>query len=1152
MRIKSLHLFLLLTVLFTAGVQLTYAQLTAQITGTVTDTTGAVIPGVSVTVTNEDTGIKWEATTNEVGNYTIPLLQPGNYRIELHSEGFRPVSRSGIRLEVAQTARLDFKLEVGPVTESIEVTDTAPLLDVSSNAIGGVVTSDKIQNLPIKGRNSMAFMMLVPGVRVTRATTNQPVLESHYQFFSVNGSRPGQNQFMLDGGNNSNVGFNSPEFSPDVESVQEFKVQTANYSAEYANAAGAVINIVTKGGTNEFHGSLYEFFRNDALDANNFFSNRAGKDKPAFRYNQFGGNVGGPIVKNKAFFFFNYEGLRLKEPSTLTTTVPTALQKAGDFSQTFTSEGRLVTIHDPYTTRADPDDPGKYLRTPFPGNRIPADRLNPIPIAASQYYPEPTSSGDPGSGLNNFFFNGSRTRRFNNYSGRGDYQLGGNRMIMGRFSKGLTKYFGRPYVYGDGNSADPYYRLTLQNHINGIIKLTDAFSPTLFGEFSATFTRFWFYRTGTPMDFDPTQLGFPSYLAANSRALGFPRLSPAGMAPLGGTTLANDAYDRYEIKANLTKVSGNHTYKFGGLFGVNKFNSRIDNNAVGIYTFGKSFTQGPDPFESGPESGLGYATFLLGAPTGGTHNPSELHTSNLTKYIGFYFQDDYKVNSRLNLNLGIRYDYEVPRTERRNQLANFDFTGTATLPNGTPIRGGLMFPGVNGVPRGHWDSDPLNFAPRFGFTFRLTEATVLRGGYGVFFSNSWGSGRNGNGIPPTGFVCKTPVTGSIDGGLTPYTSISDPFPDGFCRASGNTAGLLTNLGQTIDFIDRDHEIPYTQSWNFTIQRKLPSNMVFEIAYAGSRGINLLGVLDWNQLATEDLKLGSQLTSKVPNPFYGVITEGPLAAKTITLAQSLRPYPQFLSVSSKDATYGASTYHAMYVRLERRFSNGFTFVTSYTWSKLIDDLRASRTGFPGENFRPGALQNYNDRRNERALASFDTPQMLVISSVYELPIGPGKTFLNQGGAVGKIVGGWQINGIAQMMSGPPLQITGGNSSGSLAGTQRPNWTGKNGTLSGEITDRLYEYFDTSVFYRNDPFTFGNAPRIMPNLRAPAIVNFDVSLFKNTQITEKLRVQLRAEFFNVLNRTQFGPPNTNFNSTAFGRISSQVNSPRDIQLALKLLF
>jgi hypothetical protein len=468
------------SLLASAGVNLAYAQLTAQITGTVVDSSGAVIPAAEVTVTNEDTAIKWEVRTNDSGNYTVPLLQPGNYRIGVQSRGFRSVTRSGIRLEVAQTAKVDFTMEVGSAAESVDVTDSAPLLDAGTNAIGGLVAPDKVENLPLKGRNSNAFMMLVPGVRATRATTGQPVLESHYQFFSVNGSRPNQNQFTLDGGNNTDLAFNSPEYSAQVESVQEFRVQTNNFSAEYANAGGAVINIVTKGGTNQFHGSLFEFFRNDKLAANDFFSNMSGRARPVFRYNQFGGTFGGPVFKNRTFFFFGYEGLRFKDPVIRTTTVPTTLQRAGDFSQTYAANGGLIVIHDPLTTRTDPGNPSRYVRTPFPDNRIPAARIDPVSANLQKYFPAPTSAGDPFTGLNNFFFSGPRTRPVNDYSGRIDHLWTSTTMMTARFSKSYTTITNPPTFDNIGSSG---YSRNPQNHPSAVLKLTKTFTPTFFGEF---------------------------------------------------------------------------------------------------------------------------------------------------------------------------------------------------------------------------------------------------------------------------------------------------------------------------------------------------------------------------------------------------------------------------------------------------------------------------------------------------------------------------------------------------------------------------------------------------------------------------------------------------------------------------------------------
>ncbi|MBV8829258.1 MAG: TonB-dependent receptor [Acidobacteriaceae bacterium] len=1128
------------------------AQNTAQITGTITDPSGAVVGSASVVVVNESTGIESTAKSNASGIYSVPLLQPGSYRIKIQAPGFRTIQRSGVTLVVAQTALLDFKLELGTSSQSIAVTDTAPLLDASSSAIGGVVTPEKVEDLPMLGRNSNALMTLVPGVRATRATTVNPVLESHYQFFSINGSRPNQSQFMLDGGNNTNLTFNGPEYSPQVEEVQEFRIQTSNFSAEYANSGGGVINVASKSGTNQFHGSLFEYFRNDVLSANDFFSNQSGKPRPMLRYNQFGGTIGGPIIKNRTFFFFAYEGLREEVPTVVVTSVPTALQRTGDFSQTLASNGQLVQIYDPTTTRPDPLHAGAYIRTPFAGNVIPASRLDPVAQKMTSYYPAPNSAGNPYTQLNNYFFSGPSTRYTDNFSGRVDHQISDNTMLTARFSRADLSNWTNPATFGSSNIASPGYVTKPQHHPYALGRLTKTFSPTLFGEFVFSWARWYYESFGLSNGFDPTKLGFPSSLAANSLALGFPSVSPGEMSGLGGYYNEHDVSDRYEGKANISKILGKHTLKFGGMYGMGKYTTRVFDNSTGSYTFTTAFTQGPNPFVSSPNAGFGFASFLLGAMATGTQNVTDINGDYHAPYYGAYIQDDYKVTSRLTLNLGLRWEFESPRIEAQNRVSNFNYTGTATLPNGVPVKGGLLFPGVGGISRDNWNPNWKNFAPRFGFAYELNNATILRGGYGIFYSNSWGNGRNNNAMPQLGFVCSTPSPATLDNGLTPYATLSNPYPSGFCTATGNSAGLLTNLGQTLYVLDRNAPQPYVQTWNFDVQRSLPGDTVVEAAYSGSRGVHLMGILEWDQLNPAYLPLGSKLNSSVPNPFYGVITQGSLAASTITLGQSLLPYPQFLGVSDRNANYGESSYNALLVRAERRLSKGFSILVAYTLSKEIDDLVPSVNGFPGESFAGGALQNYYNLHNERALSSWDTPQTLVISYAYELPFGVGKPFLNGGGLLDKFVGGWQLNGNTTFQSGPPLQITGGNSSGTLAGTQRPNWNGQNPTLSGSVTDRLLRYFNTSDFSFNAPFTFGNAPRLMPDLRGPGINNFDISIFKNTHVTERFQLQFRAESFNAFNRVQFGIPNTNINSTAFGVISSQQNTPRNIQLGLRLLF
>jgi carboxypeptidase family protein len=526
-----------------------YAQLTAQLTGGIRDASGAVVPGASIVVVNEGTGIKWEAKSNQDGIFTVPLLQPGNYRVSVQAPGFRAVSRTGIQLEVAQTAAMDFTLDVGAATESITVTDSAPLLDSGSNAIGGLVTSEKVEDVPLLGRNSNALVTLVPGVRATRQTTVNPVLESHYQFFSINGSRPNQNQFMLDGGNNTNLTFNGPEYSPQVEEVQEFRIQTSSFSAEYANSGGGVINVVSKGGTNRFHGSLFEYFRHDKLTANDFFSNRSGRLRPQLRYNQFGATFGGPIVKNRTFFFFAYESLRQGIPVPATTSVPTPLQRTGDFSQTLAGNGQLVAIFNPWSTAPNPNSPGQFLREPFPGNRIPQSLIDPVAAKLETFYPSATTAGDPRTQLNNFFSSYPANRSTDNYSGRVDHQLNTSTMLMGRFSRANLSTWANPATFGASNIASPGFSAKPQHHPYALGKVTRTFTPTLFGEFLVSWARWLYVSYGLSNGYDPAKLGLPASLTLNSPVLGFPVFAPGEMSSLGGYSQALDISDRFEGKA---------------------------------------------------------------------------------------------------------------------------------------------------------------------------------------------------------------------------------------------------------------------------------------------------------------------------------------------------------------------------------------------------------------------------------------------------------------------------------------------------------------------------------------------------------------------------------------------------------------------------
>ena len=1145
---------------FSYGVRQLHAQTTAQITGTILDAQHAAVVGANVVVTSADTGIAQTAKTNTLGVYTATFLKPGTYRIDVSAPGFRPLGREGVVLEVAQTATLNFDLQVGSNVETVTVSDAAPLLDVSSDAIGGVVEPAQVENLPMLGRNSNSLMVLEPGVVSTRQTTDNPVLESHYQFFSINGSRPDQSKFTLDGGNDTNLAFNGPEYTPQVEEVQEYRIETSNFGAETGNSAGGIVNIATKSGTNEIHGSLFEYLRNDDFSANDFFSNRAGSPRPKLRYNQFGGTVGGPIIKKRLFFFFAYEGLRQKTPDVVTTSVPTDLERTGDFSHLFNSAGQLITIYDPWSTVPDPANPGQYIRTAFPGNKIPQARLDPVAASLTTYFPEPNQPGNAGTDLNNFFFSGANQQSVNNFSGRGDYQLGPKTAVMGRYSLENLSPWVIPATFGQSDIASPGFVTKPQHHPYVLAKVVQTFSPTFFGEFHTSWTR-WFYASqGLSNGFDPAKLGFPSYLSTNSITLGIPSISPGEMSSLGNYYNENDVSDRYEAEVNLTKMWAKHTLKFGGTWGKGRYHMNTIDNSTGAYSSNLAFTQGPNPLAGSATSGFGFASFLLGTMSSGEQNVTEIIGHYTQPYFGVYGEDDIKVNRNLTATLGLRWDHEDPRREAHNMMSNFDFTDTSTLSNGTVVSGGLEFPGVNGVPNGQWNTSEKNFAPRIGLTYALGNSTEVRAGYGIFYGNSWGNGRNGgstsnSAMPQNGFFCSTSSPTTLDNGLTPYATYSDPFPGGkFCDATGSSAGLLTNLGSPLTFVDRNYKQPYLQAWNANIQRVLPGQVSVEIAYSGSRGVHLVGTRDFDQLNPKYLSLGSQLNNQVPNPYYGVITSGPLATPTITLGQSLRPYPQFTDVNSALATYGESSYHAMFVTLQRHLSKDFSVSASYTWSKLIDNIIPSPNwgGFSGASFQIGLPQNYYDPKSERSLAGYDIPQTLVVSYIYQIPLGKGKTFLNKAGVVNDIVGGWQINGLTTFQSGTPIEIYGGNSSGTFEGQQRPDWSGKNPTLHGAATKRLNEYFDTTQFSYNAPFTFGNTPRLMPDLFQPGVDDWNISLFKNTKVRDTVNVEFRAESFNTFNRVQFGPPDTTINDSTFGQISYQQNSPRTLQLGLRLFF
>jgi outer membrane receptor protein involved in Fe transport len=1119
--LRGVHVVPLIAVLFIGlGVDAAYAQ-TAQVTGRITDTSGATVPGATVTVTNQATGTTRVTVSNQEGYFTVPVLPPGTYRLAVDLAGFAPAGRDGVTLVADQTARLDFVLGVGAVQERVTVTGT-PLLDSETASVGTIVTERSIRELPLNVRDPMGLVALTPGVVTGNLFGASGGLDVGRNFFKsdfkIGGGRPEGQDILLDGASNITGDRNFLGYIPPVDATQEFKVQVNVFSAEFGRTTGGVVSVVTKSGGNALSGTAYEFHRNSALDANGFFTNRAGRPRADFRRNQFGSAAGGPIVRDRTFFFGVYEGLRQKFPSTVISTVPTARQRAGDFSQTLDSQGRLIVIYDPLTLAGG-------SRQPFAGNVIPRERLDAIALNVIKFYPDPNQAGDAITGANNFVHTSEQTIDSNNYSVRMDHNLRTANKLFGRYSFHRSDSIAPVRWIGPGARdaravIDRYYNVTLGD--------THVFSPTLTAEVRAGFARAHANQASPP--FDLQELGFPSAVLDTAPDL-FPHFNISDVTALGSAAFNDQPRNTFSLLGSLNKLSGRHFFKAGFDYRVLQFNAFQNNNASGSFSFTRGMTQGPNPNQARSDAGYGLASFLLGAGSGGTIE----HISGLAlqrKYYAVYLQDDWKFTPRVTLNLGLRYDLTTGQTERFDRLAWMDLDAPSPLGTiaGLNLRGTLEYAGTDGNPRNQTNTDKNNVAPRIGFVYRPSENTIVRSGYGIFYAPMIVLG-----IGSIGFNSSTPWVATIDGVL-PENYLRNPFPQGF-NLPTETRDPLTNIGFGISGYVRDERVGYTQQWNLSIQRQLGSNWLVDVAYLGNKGTSLqFGTgFEENSLHPDRLALGSALNDRVPNPFFGRIAAGALSGATVARRQLLLPYPQYTSVFRNLPMAANSIYHGLAVKVERRLATGLTLLGSYTWSKHIDDS-STQEGFlaPG-----GGILNFYNRGAERSLSVFDTPHRLVVSAVYDLPVGKGRALgSDMGPTFDAILGGWTFSGIMTLQSGTPVIIS------------RPSVNnGRTARLDSPTIDR---WFDTAVFSPAAPFTFGNVGRTSPDVRTDGITNVDFTLSKYVHIGGRLRLQVRADAFNAFNRPRFGAPNGGVTSPAFGTITAQANSPREIQLGVKLYF
>ncbi|MCI0352961.1 MAG: TonB-dependent receptor [Acidobacteriales bacterium] len=1054
----------------------------ASLTGRVTDPSAAVLPNLSVQLTNTETGERFSATTNSAGVYLFPVVKPGKYDLQVEGTGFKRYQRIGIVLETGNQTRLDFEMEVGATEDSVTVVGSAPLLQSETAAVTNIVENRTIADMPLINRRALQLVKLSGFVVPIGNDQGRAAMA---------GGRGAENFVSVDGGLIQNVSTDTPEpfFDPPIESLQEFNVSISNFAAELGRTGGGVIQMTTKSGTNSFHGAAYEFLRNDKFDARTFFA--AGKEK--LRYNLFGAAIGGPIRRNRTFFFFNYEGLRNNSETTRILNVPTLAETRGDFS------GSRTVVRDPLTGE------------PFPGNIIPADRLDPVGLKLAALYPEPNVPGRPSRSSN---FRGVQpvSQPSNTYVGRLDHAFRDQDRVYGRILASTSRNDRGPVFPIPG--VDSFNQIVVTTYQNLSGTWFHNFNPTLLNEFRVT----WVRRTA-PQWHGGLDSGMVDQigLTGTDPEL-FPRVNVEGLTPLGNPN--RQFRSQSPIRSNdfidhMTKIHGAHTFKFG-------FEYRMDFNVDDFRgTGGGSFS-----FSSRATNDA-LAALLLGRVDTATRQQS-LPIKSRADYMAAFIQDDWKVASNFTLNLGLRWDYDQPRWEAFDNRQN-SFDRAAVNPvSGTP--GVVTFSGRNGLSKYAHEKDLNNFGPRLGFAWRIGNSWVVRGGAAVTYLAAYNN--NVAFDPSMGFG----ILGSFvspDSGVTPAFLLRNGMP----ILSVPTESDLTpafgavKVGQSpstsVLFLDTNRRNGYLEQFNFSIQRLLTSNILLEVGYVGRLG------------------------HKLPAPSNQTINQVPPELMGPGNAQLRRPFPQFSDVQVMLPAIGNSNYHGMNVRVEKRLSYGLHFQSNYTWSRFIDDTeaRAELGGAPGTGFA-----DFYNRRADRGLSGSNISHRFIWSSVYDLPVGKGRAWQISNRFLNGVVGGWSLGYILEMRTGPPYGvIEQTNRTNSFSDSVRPNVVGI-AEISGSRSrdEQINRWFNTDAFAAPAPFTFGNAGKTSGN--GPGAVTMDLSILKDFSILESHTLQFRAEMLNLANRPNFGLPATARGAANFGQIRSLApgNQSRTIQFGLRYSF
>ncbi len=1120
----------------------------ASLMGRVLDPSGAPVPSVSIVLTNLGTQYAYRTTSNEQGNYLITLIEPGNYTLEAEASGFRKLIKEGISVQTGEKMTMDLRLEVGAVTESITVRAEAPLLQTASADIAQVIDRRFVDLLFLPDRNPLSLVSLTPGVRGGGGRFSDS--GQHYLSILGGGGQEGRNEIVVDGASVTMPRQGgSMAASPSGDTVEELRVQTTMFDASYGRSNGGVISYATRSGTNTLHGSFEYFYRNKALNANSWLNNRNGVPRPNDPRKFSSGAIGGPVVlpklydgRNRTFFFTSLQyDSRVSNP-TYGGRVPTEMEREGDFSQTLSSKGSPLVIYNPYTTEIRGN---AVVRQPWPGARIPASMFNITGATIMKVYPKPTANTQPQIGVYNWFEQSRATNPARQIATRIDHVLSDRHRIFGRyaFMDWRVKFTKLPAGLRNAPvGGDP--GADLRHFYNVSINDDYTFTPTLIGSLRFTFNRYWSDTWFSGNVQDPKALNLHPDILANQMRPSWPGIDMSeGFIRLG---------HRFKIRANttyvltptLTTLRRNHNLRIGGDIRRLHWNEiSPDSAAGGYFNFRPTFSMA-DPWLSATSqtSGTAMADLLLGLPASGNiSGPAPYGTR--AYYTALFVQDDWKILPRLTLNLGMRWEVELPWVEKYDQMFyGFDTEGPSPLKvPGMDLRGGALFAGIDSNPRKLGRTDWNNFGPRIGVAWQPTSRLVIRAGYGLFYSSFLDNLDYVLPIPPT-YSTNIPYIGTTDRGATPYTSLANPFPMGVPRPTRNSEGRAALIGTDITVVNHDRVLPYNQQWQFGFQHSLPWQSRFEANFI--RVLNVKGIEQFNLNEVPDLYLqyGPAENTQVPNPFYGVISPTLTLGASSTIAQRRLwvRFPQYTSVNIRGWNTNTVVYHALQLSFEKRYSHGLTLLWNHSISKMIDNNTTSLI---------------NDRRHFRTLSSMDRPHIMNLAFVYELPFGRGRPWV-QRGFLSHVVGGWNISGRAGYSSGAPLSISHPNG--------RPVRL-RNAALSGPVKQRLGDridpvtkrplnpYFDTTAFEPlPNQWTVTPEPPVFGELRAPAGRGLDLTVLKRFTLWERYNFDFRADASNALNIVNFGAPGTNMGNLATFGVIQTAGSPRTIQLTGRFTF